>query len=101
MCQVYGPVHLLRLLTKLGPILTASDMDQYVSSDLLFPYFQCSGSGSTGYTCFWASQSITQSINLGSVDLRIRDLTPEFKVLEFYKHNQFCVFHTNSLDFFM
>ncbi len=38
MCQVYGPVHLLRLLTKLGPILTASDMDQYVSSDLPFSY---------------------------------------------------------------
>jgi hypothetical protein len=58
MCQVYGPVHLLRLLTKLGPILTASDMDQYVSSDLLFPYFQCSGSesGPTGSTCFRASR---------------------------------------------
>ncbi len=56
MCQVYGPVHLLRLLTKLGPILTASDMDQYVSSDLLFPYFQWSRSGTTGSTCFWASR---------------------------------------------
>ncbi len=43
-------------LTKLGPILTASDMDQYVSSDLLLSYFQCSGSGSTGSTCFWASR---------------------------------------------
>ncbi len=48
----HGPVRQLRSslsllyitvcqLTKLSPILTASDMDQYVSSDLLFPYFKC------------------------------------------------------------
>jgi len=33
--QLYGPVHLLRLLTKLGPMLSAADMEQDAMENLI------------------------------------------------------------------
>jgi len=35
MAQLYGPVHLLRLLTKLGPMLSAADIEQEAMDNLL------------------------------------------------------------------
>jgi len=35
MAQLYGPVHLLRLLTKLGPMLSAADIEQNAMDNLL------------------------------------------------------------------
>jgi len=35
MAQLYGPVHLLRLLTKLGPMLSAADMEQDAMENLI------------------------------------------------------------------
>jgi len=35
MAQLYGPVHLLRLLTKLGPMLSATDIDPGAMDNLL------------------------------------------------------------------
>jgi len=35
MAQLYGPVHLLRLLTKLGPMLSAADIEQDAMNNLL------------------------------------------------------------------
>jgi len=35
MAQLYGPVHLLRLLTKLGPMLSAADIEQDAMDNLI------------------------------------------------------------------
>ena len=63
LCQLYGPVHLLRLITKLGPMLSATSLDKTSLALLLdnvkviFYYRKLTGQGQLT-SCNFKSHSV-------------------------------------------